>query len=414
MLEEADRLGLWLVCPPPRAVTPIAEIGPAFDRVLGLGLGRRSDRRRARSHAALGRPGAGGGSPREPAADLPPADRSARLQPAGRPVADRPPAAGHEPGDEPTMPRGSAGSRCWPGRARRFGPPCRRSPTRRCGSSLWPWSPVCRRRCACRPSKSACWPTRPWRRAAAGCCSSPIRPWTAPDPETQQRAMTLELLNLELELMEPWAAAGSFVRHRPSPSTPRGGRRPCCAPSTPGCCCRSGRRRWRSACRRNRRRNALALVVPGVPEASNAYELTPGGVQPLRHKRVAGGMQSHLDEFGLTTQVLWPTTRRSSARFAAGRRRSGVARPRLQRELAVHEAQHGAGGGRPACRRARPLPRRPDGSMRRERDLQTCDRQLAAGDAPDATRKTPSGPRVRCGWWNAPTGTPPSRGWLRR
>ena len=36
-------------------------------------------------------------------------------------------------------------------------------------------------------------------------------PLDAPDPDTRQRAMTLELLNLELDLLEPWAAAGSFV-----------------------------------------------------------------------------------------------------------------------------------------------------------------------------------------------------------
>ena len=36
-------------------------------------------------------------------------------------------------------------------------------------------------------------------------------PLDAPDPDTRQRAATLELLNLELQLLEPWAAAGSFV-----------------------------------------------------------------------------------------------------------------------------------------------------------------------------------------------------------
>ena len=39
LLEEADRLDLWLICPPPRALTPIAEIGPAFDSVLAWDLG---------------------------------------------------------------------------------------------------------------------------------------------------------------------------------------------------------------------------------------------------------------------------------------------------------------------------------------------------------------------------------------
>ena len=37
--------------------------------------------------------------------------------------------------------------------------------------------------------------------------------------------------------------------------------------------------------------NALSLVAPGVPEASDAYELTPHGVQSLRHQRVAGGVR---------------------------------------------------------------------------------------------------------------------------
>ena len=36
-------------------------------------------------------------------------------------------------------------------------------------------------------------------------------PLDAADPDTRQRAMTLELLNLELDLIEPWAAAGSLA-----------------------------------------------------------------------------------------------------------------------------------------------------------------------------------------------------------
>ena len=36
-------------------------------------------------------------------------------------------------------------------------------------------------------------------------------PLDAADPDTRQRAMALELLNLELGLIEPWAAAGSLV-----------------------------------------------------------------------------------------------------------------------------------------------------------------------------------------------------------
>jgi len=43
----------------------------------------------------------------------------------------------------------------------------------------------------------------------AGSVSNPIPPLTATDEATRLRAMTLELLNLELQLVEPWAAAGS-------------------------------------------------------------------------------------------------------------------------------------------------------------------------------------------------------------
>ena len=182
LLEEADRLGLWLICPPPRALTPIAEIGPAFDSVLAWDLGNDLTEADLEADAALGRTGAGGRSPRQPAAGLPPADRPARLQPAGRPAADRPPAAGHESGDE---------------RLRHVGPPAavagqagharldHRADAAQRGvapAACSPWSPAPRRRCACRPNRSGSWPTRPWPRAAAGWCSSPIRRWTRPTP----------------------------------------------------------------------------------------------------------------------------------------------------------------------------------------------------------------------------------------
>ena len=36
-------------------------------------------------------------------------------------------------------------------------------------------------------------------------------PLSATDPDTRRRAMDLELLNLELQLIEPWAAGGTFV-----------------------------------------------------------------------------------------------------------------------------------------------------------------------------------------------------------
>ena len=128
-------------------------------------------------------------------------------------------------------------------------------------------------------------------------------PLDATDADTRQRAMTLELLNLELELMEPWAAAGSLVAdgrvERAEVS-----RRGAAHRTRPACSCRSGLRRGAQCVPAQSAANALALVVPGVPEASSAYQLTPHGISPLRHKRVAGGVSVTFDEFGLATQVL--------------------------------------------------------------------------------------------------------------
>jgi hypothetical protein len=53
-------------------------------------------------------------------------------------------------------------------------------------------------------------------------------------------------------------------------------------------------------------RNAqpLTLLVPGVPEAHQAWEVSPGGLRPLRHKRVTGGIAITLESFRAHSLVL--------------------------------------------------------------------------------------------------------------
>jgi hypothetical protein len=127
-------------------------------------------------------------------------------------------------------------------------------------------------------------------------------PLTAEDPETRDRAAALELLNLELELLEPWGAAGGFVANVEASES-----------QVVGAVLRTERARllmpiWSSPGAQfvpgQSAANAVTLTVPGVPEAISAYELTPGGIQPLRHKRVTGGTRVTLDEFGLSDLVL--------------------------------------------------------------------------------------------------------------
>jgi hypothetical protein len=48
----------------------------------------------------------------------------------------------------------------------------------------------------------------------------------------------------------------------------------------------------------------LSLLVPGVPEAHQAWEVAPGGLRPLKQKRVTGGVSVVLDSFRSSALVL--------------------------------------------------------------------------------------------------------------
>jgi hypothetical protein len=49
----------------------------------------------------------------------------------------------------------------------------------------------------------------------------------------------------------------------------------------------------------------LSIVVPQVPDAAEAWEVSPGEVRPLRTERVRGGTQVVIPEFGLTGAVVF-------------------------------------------------------------------------------------------------------------
>jgi hypothetical protein len=121
------------------------------------------------------------------------------------------------------------------------------------------------------------------------------------DPDTRQRAMTLELLNHELALVEPWMAAGKFVDSlRGSDSQTTAGvleteRTRLLLPLwiSPGAQFVAGQSAG----------NTVAFVVPGGPDTYRTYLLTPGNLEPLRRDRVTGGTRVILNEFSLTALV---------------------------------------------------------------------------------------------------------------
>ncbi len=142
--------------------------------------------------------------------------------------------------------------------------------------------------------------------------------------------------------------------------------------------------------------NALALVAPGVPEASDVYELTPHGVQSLRHLRVAGGVRVTLPEFGLTAQVL--LAHDPLIIDAVNRRAAQIGRraAELQRNLAVHKLNTvQAIAGRLASR----TPIRASAAWfdAAQKSLQLCDGATRFRRRCPARPSMPSGPRGRCG-----------------
>ena len=119
------------------------------------------------------------------------------------------------------------------------------------------------------------------------------------DHESRARAAASLSMNLQLKLLEPWGAAGRFAAAAQSSD-----------PEVQAVVLEAARARMVVACRcvqgsqivarqyhGDIPRNAqpLTLLVPGVPEAHQAWEVSPGGLRPLRHRRVTGGISVTLE-----------------------------------------------------------------------------------------------------------------------
>ncbi len=381
LFEEADRLGLWLICPPPRpGPTGMADIGPQYDSVLAWDLGddltaadleatqRWAEQVREADHR--------GNRPLicRPRTDLRGFSRSANLLLIDR----RPLGTSLEMADYSTWVRqqprlASLGTPLWT--------TVQTQPNESLRRQLMALEPGYAPPTAVSPEQIRLLAYTAIVSGSRGLVFTSDSPLDASDPGTQQRAMSLELLNLELELIEPWAAAGSFIATAEATD-----------PEVSGAVLCADRAKlllplWFSPGAQyvpsQSAANTLSLVAPGVPEATSAFELTPNGVRPLKHQRVAGGMRVTLDEFGLTTQILLA---QDPVIVDAVHRRAAQIGPRaaeLQRQLAVmklHSVQTLAGQLAPRTKVAQQA----SWFDAARKNLQTCDSQLAAGDAPGA------------------------------
>lgn len=408
VLEEAARLGLWLICPPPRpapdaapGVAPIADIGPQFDCVLVWDLGddltepdlEATQRWADQVHAADRRCN-------RPMICRPRTDLRGFSRPANLLLIDRRPlGTSLEYSDYATWVRqqpllASLGTPIWT--------TVQTQPNEALRQQLAAMEPGYAPPLAVSPEQIRLLAYTAVTAGSRGLVFVSDSPLDAPDPDTRQRAMSLQLLNLEMEVLEPWAAAGRLVATAQST-----------VPEVTGAVLRTDRARlllplWYSKGAQyvpaQSAANSLTLVAPGIPETYNAYELTPHGAQPLRRSRVAGGLSVTLDEFGLTSQIL--LAQDPAIVSAVNRRATQIGRQaaKLHRDLAAIKLNTVQGLADRLASRTRVAQSAAwfDASRR---ELQSCDAQLAAGDAPraalSAQRATRSLRLIERAYWDA-------------
>jgi len=312
ILAEASRTGMWLICPPPRptstclpadqAIAP-EEIGPQYDPVLvwhmgnGLSWNQLATTQRRADEVRLA------DRQKRPLICQPRDDLRSYSRHTDLLLIDRRPLG-------TSLELADFGN--WL---------CRQPRLARPGTPIWTTIQT-QPRAALGEQLAALGPDRPSPLAipeeqirllvytavasgARGLVFDSQSPLNVEDAESRQRAMALELLNLEFRWIDPWAAAGGLV------ATASGNR-----PEVAGSLLRTDRARLLLSIYSTpaaqyvpgpSAANDVSLLVPGVPEASSVYvyELAPGGLRPLRHKRETGGVRVTWEEFGPTGLVLF-------------------------------------------------------------------------------------------------------------
>ncbi len=428
MLEEASRLGLWLICPPPRpippaadqaaslpgglaGIAPIADIGPQFDCVLAWDLGddlteadlEATQRWADQIHAADRRMN-------RPLICRPRTDLRGFSRPANILLIDRRPLGTSLELDKYAMwvrqqpLLASLGTPIWTTVQTQSNEALRQQLALMEPGYVPPLSVA--------PEQIRLLAYIAVASGSRGLVFVSDTPLDSPDPDTRQRAMTLELVNLEMLRIEPWAAAGSYVATAEAlvPASPE----PSAAPRPPvrsfynlkgkeppkkrtpeakesevsAALLQTERARlllplWLSpggqCVPSQSAANAVTLLATSVPKTCDAYELTPGGADPLLHLPVPGGLSVTLDEFGLTTQILLAHDPSIVAEVRARSKLFGQQEARLQYYLALHKLYTVSALARQLATRTRVAQAASWFAQAQER-LQDCDRQLAAGD----------------------------------
>jgi hypothetical protein len=380
-LEEAERHGMWIIAGPPD-VEGGGYLGPAYDRVLAWNLGRRLpaeaiDRTRHRADAVrLADRRAGRPLLCAPLADWRGFSRHADLVLADRPLVGSSNEL-FEFGD-------------WLRQVSRFARP---------GTPLWatietqPAEEAARQFTALgRPEAGGSAEPEQLRLAALSAAAAGVRGVVftsrsrldAGDAATQLRAAAAELVNIELESIAPWLAAGQLlsavetsdphvrvavvatdrsrllmVLHMPPQAQFSAG-----APEG----------------------DAVSFVVPGVPDSSNAYMVTPVGIVPLRHRRVTGGLRITLENYAPAALVVLTHDPLVVNTLARGVARNGPRAAALEREIAARAIEQAEAVQRDLGGMAFGVPASVGWLVQGRSLVQRCDQVLQTNDYTAAQR----------------------------
>ncbi|HEV2970701.1 MAG TPA: hypothetical protein VGY55_12090 [Pirellulales bacterium] len=308
LLADAERLGLWIVCPPPRgpAVQPgmpaplAAEIGPEYDSVLAWHLGDGLTGEELSAVTAIARQLEPLDSRRKrPIVCAPETDLRAYSSRVNYLCFGRAPlGTSIELGDymnwlreRPRLAR--PGTPFWTTVQTELSPAACEQAAMFSGSR----PPI--------PADGESLRMLTYSALSAGARGIEFRLGSPLDTAPQSLQLELSLLNLELELAEPWAATGSYVTTAASRDQ-----------QIVGAVLQTQTTHLLLPMRvaphsqyipylpEQAAHGPVTIVVPGIPEWHSAFELTPAGLLPLKHTRGTGGEHITIDDFQFSSMVL--------------------------------------------------------------------------------------------------------------
>jgi hypothetical protein len=166
---------------------------------------------------------------------------------------------------------------------------------------------------------------------AVGLCFASDSPLFVDDPASKQRENSLELCNMRLAMAEAWLADGRPLSSAESNIDGLSAAVLCTERShllVPVY--------WSDGIDVRRvgfPRRAVSFIVPGVPDSSDAYLLSPASMERLDHKRVTGGLRISLEGLPPDAMLLLTDDAKVISRMSAHVRKNAQRAAQLRRSL---------------------------------------------------------------------------------